>query len=59
MSDEAIKSGDVVLLKSGSLKMTVQDVVTMNGKQVAVVVWADQNHAHHTANYHVSALKKA
>ena len=59
MTDTTIKPGDVVQLKSGSLKLTVQDVMTVNGKPVASVVWADPDHAHHMATYQIAALKLA
>ena len=57
MSDE-ISAGDVVVLKSGSLPMTVSHVGLMNGVLNAWVIWSDAKHAQHKATYPVAALKK-
>jgi uncharacterized protein YodC (DUF2158 family) len=56
MSD--IKAGDVVVLKSGSDKMTVGQIFKPNNLTMAAVVWQDQKGEHKTANYAVEALEK-
>lgn len=50
-----ITAGDVVVLKSGSLPMTVMWIGRDGNTSV---VWADTNGDHKTATYTLAALKK-
>lgn len=55
----AVSAGDVVVLKSGSAPMTVQETFQANGKAFAKVVWEDKDGVHHEAAYLSAALQTA
>jgi len=54
MSD-ALKPGDIVILKSGSAPMTMSWL----NREDCGVIWEDKDGVHHTATYQVAALRKA
>jgi uncharacterized protein YodC (DUF2158 family) len=56
---DEIEPGDIVVLKSGSLEMTVARVDTIDMVRTAWVVWSDKKQRQHQAGYPLAALKKA
>jgi uncharacterized protein YodC (DUF2158 family) len=58
MSDEAIKQGDIVQLKSGSPNMTVTFIVTDEHGTDVHVAWFDEKHQPHSGHYPLAALDR-
>jgi len=56
---DEVQAGDVVKLKSDSLKMTVGSIINTPAGKQAFVIWEDAQYVQHTATYPVAALKKA
>ena len=55
---EAIKPGDVVMLKGGGPKLTVSSVEMVNGRLCAFVDWFDDNGKLTSHLFSVEAIKR-